>query len=85
VATPSLSSGGIMNITGKNKKIAQDILGNWKKCPSKGFPYEGDIDDPKYLKDRAKLFAESGNGWWWFQGARQQQSYGKTVFRKKRR
>ena len=24
--------------------------------------------DPKYIKDRSKLFAENGNGWWWYEG-----------------
>jgi len=58
-AAPSLSHGGIMK---------EDINANdWKKRPSKGFPYK-DTDDPKYIKDRNKLFAESGNGWWWYQG-----------------
>ena len=44
-------------------------LGNWKHCPSKGWPYKGDApDDPEYLKDRNKVFKENGNGWWWYQG-----------------
>mgnify|MGYP003145898621 CR=1 FL=1 len=64
-----------------NRKQRNDSLGNWRKHPSKGFPYKGDIDDPEYLKDRAAVFAENGNGWWWFQGARQQQSYGKSNYR----
>jgi hypothetical protein len=49
------------------KKI--DINKNdWRKSPSKGFPYTGDVNNKKYLKDRAELFAKSGNGWWWYQG-----------------
>jgi|TARA_R100001530_G_scaffold550_1_gene900 hypothetical protein len=64
------------------KKI--ESLGNWKHCPSNGWPYKGDIDDPQYIKDRNAVFQENGNGWWWFQGARQQQSYGKSVMRRKR-
>ena len=32
----------------------------------RGWPYKGDIDDPKYLKERSELFVEGGNGWWWF-------------------
>ena len=32
----------------------------------RGWPYKGDIDDPKYLKERSELFIEGGNGWWWF-------------------
>ena len=31
------------------------------------FPYR-DIKSKKYLKDRDELFAENGNGWWWYQG-----------------
>tara|TARA_R110002020_G_scaffold378073_1_gene589139 strand:+ start:475 stop:681 length:207 start_codon:yes stop_codon:yes gene_type:complete len=27
------------------------------------FPYKS-TKDPKYLKDRAKFFKKSGNGWW---------------------
>ncbi|HIG58197.1 MAG TPA: hypothetical protein EYQ21_02175 [Flavobacteriales bacterium] len=41
---------------------------DWRKSPSKGFPYTGDVNNKKYLKDRAELFAKSGNGWWWYQG-----------------
>ena len=40
---------------------------DWKSNRIKReWPYEGDIDDPEYIKDRTKLFAKSGNGWWWF-------------------
>lgn len=35
--------------------------------PKKKYPYKG-ITDKKYLKDRDTLFAENGNGWWWYQG-----------------
>ena len=45
----------------------------WKKFPKKSWPYKDDVlNDPKYLKDRAELFASTGdelapfNGWWWF-------------------
>jgi len=32
----------------------------------KGWQYKEDAPhDVKYLKDRRKLFALSGNGWWW--------------------
>ena len=31
----------------------------------RGWPYTGGIENKKYLKDRSKLFAVSGNGWWW--------------------
>ena len=41
---------------------------DWKRWKN-GWPYLGDApDDPEYLKDRAKLFKESGNGWWRHQG-----------------
>ena len=46
---------------------------DWKKYPKKSWPYKDDVlNDPKYLKDRAELFASNGdelapfNGWWWF-------------------
>jgi hypothetical protein len=42
---------------------------DWQKHKSnKGFPYRGDIDNKKYLKDRAEFYKENGNGWWWGQG-----------------
>ena len=53
----------------KNKNRVCD----WKKYPKKSWPYKDDVlNDPKYLKDRAELFASNGdelapfNGWWWF-------------------
>ena len=53
----------------KNKSRVCD----WKKYPKKSWPYKDDaLNDPKYLKDRAELFANTGNdlapfnGWWWF-------------------
>ena len=37
----------------------------WRQQP-KVFPYKDDpVTDKKYLKDRAELFHEHGNGWWW--------------------
>jgi len=40
---------------------------DWKKY--KPYPYKDNtLSDPKYIKDRAKLFAENGNGWWWGDG-----------------
>jgi len=42
---------------------------DWQKhIDNKGFPYDGDIDNKEWLKDRKELFAENGNGWWWLQG-----------------
>ena len=40
---------------------------DWKsRAILRGWPYEGDAPwDKQYQKDRAELFAESGNGWWW--------------------
>jgi len=43
-------------------------LHDWKKNPSRGWPYTGDINNKKYLKDRDKLFKEGGNGWWLLKG-----------------
>jgi hypothetical protein len=38
---------------------------SWRQ-QKKGFPYKDDpLTDKKYLKDRAELFHEHGNGWWW--------------------
>ena len=34
---------------------------DWRNT-NKGWPYKGDLRDPEYLKDRDKLFKESGNG-----------------------
>ena len=53
------------------KKVRNNVSRNldwqdWKK----GWQYNGDIDDPQYLKDRDKLFKENGNGWWWYEGIR---------------
>tara|TARA_R100001244_G_scaffold132225_1_gene107593 strand:- start:1033 stop:1275 length:243 start_codon:yes stop_codon:yes gene_type:complete len=48
---------------------------DWRKSPARGFPYTGDVDNKKYLKDRSELFAKSGNGWWWYQGT----AYGKFI------
>ena len=34
----------------------------------KEWKYKGGLDptkDPRYIKDREKLFKEHGNGWWW--------------------
>ena len=49
---------------------------DWRKSPSKGFPYTGDIDNKRYLKDRSSFFAENGNGWWWYQGTPEGQFIG---------
>jgi len=52
----------------KNKNRVLD----WKNYPEKKWIYEGDIEDPNYLKDRSELFSSSGddlapfNGWWCF-------------------
>ena len=31
------------------------------------YPYRG-FTDPKYIKEKRKLFMENGNGWWYLQG-----------------
>ena len=41
---------------------------DWKTFATREWPYKGDLNDPKYIKDRNKLFEENGNGWWVFQG-----------------
>ena len=40
---------------------------DWKNN-KRGWPYNRCIDDPKYLEDRANLFKDNGNGWWYYQG-----------------
>ena len=49
------------------KKNHNRKLYDWKDYPSITWPYTGDdpLTNKKYLKDRSKLFAEAGNGWWW--------------------
>ena len=37
---------------------------DWKQNKPRGWQYDGDVNDPQYIKDRQKLFAEAGNGWW---------------------
>ena len=43
----------------------------WRAC-TKGWQYDGDIDDPVYLKERSEFFYNKENerapynGWWWF-------------------
>jgi|TARA_R110000744_G_C18893749_1_gene508319 hypothetical protein len=38
---------------------------DWQRNNNKGFPYDGDVDNKKYLEDRAQVFEANGNGWWW--------------------
>tara|TARA_R100001377_G_C3163607_1_gene100546 strand:+ start:517 stop:717 length:201 start_codon:yes stop_codon:yes gene_type:complete len=53
-------------------------LDDWRNTLGKRhFPYSGDINNKKYLKDRAKLFKENGNGWWYYQGAMSEDKYNK--------
>ena len=61
----------------KEKIRIQNDYGNWRKHPAKGFPYKG-ISDPKYIKERNKLFKENGNGWWWYQGTPLAKKIGKV-------
>ena len=42
---------------------------DWKNV-KRGWQYKEDPPhDKEWQKDRLELFRESGNGWWWFQGA----------------
>ena len=42
---------------------------NWKETIDWVFPYKVHIfTDPQYIKDRDKLFAKNGSGWWWGDG-----------------
>ena len=49
----------------------------WQKTKNNKmrWPYTGALENKKYLKDRAALFAKSGNGWWVLQGT----YLGKTI------
>jgi hypothetical protein len=39
---------------------------DWKHN-KRGWPYKTDApQNMEWKKDRAELFAENGNGWWWF-------------------
>jgi len=60
----------------KEKRMGNED--DWQKTKHKrNFPYTGTISNKKYLKDRAELFAKSGNGWWWWQGTFLGQNIGK--------
>lgn len=48
----------------KKKKIRSiHVQTPWRKTKDWKYPYTG-LDDPKYIKDRDKLFEENGNHWW---------------------
>jgi|TARA_R100001480_G_scaffold47760_1_gene60760 hypothetical protein len=47
-------------------KFTTDREKNRKRMKDE-YPYRG-ISDPKYKKDKRKLFMENGNGWWYLQG-----------------
>ena len=33
------------------------------------YPYKGHtLSNPKYIKDRDRMFKKNGNGWWWNDG-----------------
>jgi len=43
---------------------------DWKNLKNKeSWPYKG-LDDPKYIKDKKRIFKMNGNGWWYLQGQR---------------
>ena len=54
----------------RKEEPQNDDWKTWKK----GWQYDGDIEDPKYLKDRDELFYRNEDerapyhGWWWYQG-----------------
>ena len=53
------------------KKKYNRKLYDWKDYPSITWSYTGDpLTNKKYLKDRSELFAEAGNGWWWYLGTK---------------
>jgi len=38
---------------------------DWRNHIGWEFPYKGHtMSNPQYIKDKTKLFAENGNGWW---------------------
>tara|TARA_R100000152_G_C6781957_1_gene217769 strand:- start:2278 stop:2460 length:183 start_codon:yes stop_codon:yes gene_type:complete len=52
------------------KKKSSGNEHDWQNLKGKeNWPYKG-LDDPKYIKDRSKIFKMNGNGWWYIQGTR---------------
>jgi hypothetical protein len=42
---------------------------DWKRLKRSGnWEYMGDIEDPRYMKERTEYFEKSGNGWWIYAG-----------------
>lgn len=43
---------------------------DWKDWQDEGWPYDGDLDDPKYMKERSAFLISNAppyapyNGWW---------------------
>ena len=57
---------------------------DWKN--KKKWKYKGGDDptkDPKYIRDRNKLFKENGNGWWWTYGVKSWRYYLENAKKKK--
>ena len=57
-----------------NKKVQKDKRNeeyvnndDWKRWKM-GWPYNGDVNDPLYIMERAEFFKKNGNGWWWYAG-----------------
>ena len=50
---------------------------DWKNTILKrGWKYKHDApDDKMWLADRNELFAELGNGWWWFESVPELERY----------
>ena len=57
--------------------------GDWRTFRKSGYWEYTGLDDPKYIKDRDELFAEGGNGWWWFTGVKYTESQ-MEIIRKRR-
>jgi|TARA_R100001530_G_scaffold67149_2_gene47926 hypothetical protein len=56
----------------KSQKVTKKYEGalDWKDWSVAGWPYDGDVDDPRYIEERALFFISNApshapfNGWW---------------------
>jgi hypothetical protein len=39
-------------------------VNDWKNTINWKYPYKS-VNDPKYIKNRLKIFTKNGNGWWY--------------------
>lgn len=61
-----------MNKKAQGDKRNEEYVNNddWKNWSVVGWPYDGDVDDPRYIEERASFFISNApshapfNGWW---------------------